>query len=341
MAYDVVCIGNAIVDLISGVGEDFVANNGLDKGGMMLVDAAESARRRSLVSDVAMAPGGSAANTAACLASLGSRVAFVGKVGNDALGAFFRDGMREIGVDFLCEVDHEEVATANCLALVTPDGERTMSTFLGACTHLSVADIPEKAIAEAKLVFIEGYLLDSPHSAAAVEEIFDIAISGGTTIAITLSDSRCVERNRTVFDRLTGHWECGVVIANEKEIRALHEAENTSDALEKAGMFQALTVVTLGSKGATSVKGDPTGRKPTETEKVAAEPVDEIVDLVGAGDAFAAGFLHGYVDGEYTRDALAIGAKCASVVIQGQGARPSVKLSDAVYGKVNKELAYA
>ncbi|MBY3433887.1 adenosine kinase [Rhizobium laguerreae] len=341
MAYDVVCIGNAIVDLISAVGEDFVGRNSLDKGGMMLVDAAESAKRRSLVSDVAMTPGGSAANTAACLASLGSKVAFIGKVGNDALGAFFRDGMREIGVDFLCEVDHEDVPTANCLALVTPDGERTMSTYLGACTHLSVSDLPEQAIAEAKLVFIEGYLLDSPHSAAAVEEIFDVAISGGTTIAITLSDSRCVERNKAAFDRLTRHWECGIVIANEKEIRALHGTDSTDDALAAAARFQALTVVTLGSKGATSIKGDPLGRKPTESEKVLAEPVDEIVDLVGAGDAFAAGFLHGYVTGEYTRDALAVGAKCASVVIQGQGARPSVTLSDAVYGKVNKELACA
>jgi sugar/nucleoside kinase (ribokinase family) len=288
-----------------------------------------------------MAPGGSAANTAACLASLGSKVAFVGKVGNDALGAFFRDGMREIGVDFLCEVDHEDVPTANCLALVTPDGERTMSTFLGACTHLSVADIPEKAIAEAKLVFIEGYLLDSPHSAAAVAEIFDIAIANGTTVAITLSDSRCVDRNHAVFDRLTSHRECGIVIANEKEIRALHKAVTTDAALDAAAQFKALSVVTLGSKGATSVKGDPTDRTPTEIERVLAEPVDEIVDLVGAGDAFAAGFLHGYVSGEYSRDALTIGAKCASVVIQGQGARPSVKLSDAVYGKVNKELAYA
>jgi sugar/nucleoside kinase (ribokinase family) len=341
MAYDVVCIGNAIVDLISGVGEDFVVNNGLDKGGMMLVDAAESARRRSLVSDVAMTPGGSAANTAACLASLGSKVAFVGKVGNDALGAFFRDGMHEIGVDFLCEVDHQDVPTANCLALVTPDGERTMSTYLGACTHLSPSDLPEQAIAEAKVVFVEGYLLDSTHCAAAVEEIFDIACANGTTIAVTLSDARCVDRNHAAFEWLASHWECGIVIANEKEIRALHKAVTTDAALDVAGKLKATSVVTLGSKGATSVKGDPTGRTPTEIERVLAEPVDEIVDLVGAGDAFAAGFLHGYVSGEYTRDALAIGAKCASLVIQGQGARPSVKLSDAVYGKVNKELAYA
>ena len=341
MAYDVVCIGNAIVDLIANVGDGFIGDNGLDKGGMMLVDADESARRRMLVPDVAMTSGGSAANTAACLASLGSKVAFVGKVGNDALGSIFREGMRDIGVDFLCEADHEDIPTANCLALVTPDGERTMSTYLGACVHLSPSDLPEKAISEAKIVFIEGYLLDSPHSAKAVEEVFAIAIANGTTIAITLSDARCVERNQAVFERLTSHWECGIVIANEKEIRARHTTANTSDALASAAKFAAISVVTLGAKGATSIKGDPLDRKPTEVEKVLADPVAEIVDLVGAGDAFAAGFLHGYGSGEYTRDALTIGAKCASVVIQGQGARPSVKLSETVYGKVKKEMVHA
>lgn len=334
MAYDVVCIGNAIVDLISGVGEDFIGRNGLDKGGMMLVDATESARRRSLVPDVAMTPGGSAANTAACLASLGSKVAFVGKVGNDALGAFFRDGMREIGVDFLCEADHEEIPTANCLALVTPDGERTMSTYLGACIHLSPADIPKEAVEGAKIVFIEGYLLDSPSSYAAVRSIFEIAGAAGTQIALTLSDSRCVERHVERFHQLATHWDCDIVIANEKEIMALHTASTTDDAIEAAAARINLSVVTLGARGAVSAgKGN--------VERVQAEPVEEIVDLVGAGDAFAAGFLHGYVNGEYPRDALTVGAKCASVVIQGQGARPSVKLSEAVYGKVKKEIVYA
>jgi sugar/nucleoside kinase (ribokinase family) len=334
MAYDVVCIGNAIVDLISCVGEDFVEDNNLDKGGMMLVDATESARRRALISDVAMSPGGSVANTAAGLASLGSKVAFVGKVGNDQLGQFFRDGMNEIGVDFLCEVDHEDVPTANCLALVTPDGERTMSTFLGACTHLSVSDIPKKAIAEAKLVFIEGYLLDSPHSAAVVDEIFNIARAHGTKVAITLSDSRCIERNQATFERLVAHRECSIVIANEKEIRALLNTDETDTALDAAARLKAISVVTLGSKGAAVVEDG-------VCDRVRAEPVTEIVDLVGAGDAFAAGFLHGYVVGEYSRDALTIGAKCASIVIQTQGARPSVRLVDEVYGKVNKELVYA
>jgi sugar/nucleoside kinase (ribokinase family) len=331
MAYDVVCIGNAIVDLIATIEDRFIGENSLDKGGMMLVDAEESKRRRALVTDIAMTPGGSAANTAACLASLGSKVAFVGKVGNDALGSFFRNGMKEIGVDFVCETDHHYIPTANCLALVTPDGERTMSTYLGACTHLSISDIPEAAIAEAELVFIEGYLLDSPHSTEAVEKIFEIAISAGTPIAITLSDSRCVERNRDTFARLTGHWECDIVIANEKEIRALYKTDSTTEALAVAAKFQAISVVTLGAMGATAIVDE-------TSHRIKAEPVEEIVDLVGAGDSFAAGFLHAYINGEHLRDALTVGAKCAAVVIQQQGARPTTSLRDAVCEKT-KECA--
>lgn len=334
MAYEVVCIGNAIVDLIANVGDGFIADNGLDKGGMMLVDADESARRRALVPDVAMTPGGSAANTAACLASLGSKVAFIGKVGNDALGAYFREGMQEIGVDFLCEADHEDIPTANCLAVVTPDGERTMSTFLGACIHLSPADIPKEAIETAEIVFVEGYLLDSPSSYAAVKTVFEIAGASGTRIALTLSDSRCVERHLERFHQLATHWDCDVVIANEKEIRALHRASTTDDAVEAAAARINVSVVTLGSRGALAAgRGD--------VERVSAIPVESVVDLVGAGDAFAAGFLHAYVRGEYLRDALSVGAKSAAVVIQGQGARPSVKLSEAIYGKVKNEMVYA
>ncbi|MDW9481137.1 adenosine kinase [Sinorhizobium meliloti] len=325
MAYEVVCIGNAIMDLIATVDDDVIERNGLDRGGMMLVDADESARRRALVADVAMTPGGSVANTAACLASLGTKVAFIGKVGTDALGAFFRDGMRDIGVDFLCNADHEEVPTANCLALVTPGGERTMSTYLGACVHLSPADIPKDVIEAAQIVFVEGYLLDSPTSYAAVNSIFEIAGESGTRIALTLSDSRCVERHAERFHQLATHWDCDVVIANENEIKALHTATTTDDAVEAAAARSNVSVVTLGPRGAVAV-----GRG--NVERVSATRVESVIDLVGAGDAFAAGFLHAYVRHEHIRDALTVGANCAAVVIQGKGARPSVKLSEVIYG---------
>lgn len=334
MTYDVLCVGNAIVDLISDVSETFVLDNGFDKGGMMLVDSAESARRLALAPNVAMTPGGSVANTAACLASLGSKVGFVGKVGADPLGAFFRDGMREIGVDFLCEEDHAEIATANCLAVVTPDGERTMSTFLGACVQLSPSDIPEDAIRRAKLVFLEGYLLDSPYSYDAVRRVLEIAAESGTNIALTLSDSSCVERHLERFRELYGHSECNVVIANENEIKALYTTTETDDALDACTKTPKISVVTLGAKGAAVVQGG-------YSDKIDAEPVTKIVDLVGAGDAFAAGFLHGYVNGVHLRDALTIGAKCSSIIIQGQGARPSVKLADVLYGAEDTEMAVA
>lgn len=328
MKYDVLCIGNAIVDLISRVDEEFIDVNGFPKGGMTLVDAVESLRRLSLVPAPSKAPGGSVANTAACLASLGARVGFVGKVGSDDMGAFFRESMSEIGVDFLCETDHSDIPTANCLAFVTPDGERTMSTFLGACVHLSVADIPVSAVEEAEIVFVEGYLLDSPSSFAAVRHVLDIARASGTRVALTLSDSRCVERHRSAFSELAAR--CDIVIANEKEARALFG----SDCVETPDMIVTrvadVAVVTCGARGSMAVA--PTG-------SIASGPatVSRIVDLVGAGDAFAAGFIHSYVEGEKLADCLSVGSKCAAVVIQQQGARPSVNLREAVYGTIANE----
>lgn len=334
MTYDVLCIGNAIVDLISRVDEDFVTANGFDKGGMMLVDADESGRRIALVPDLAMSPGGSVANTAACLASLGSKVGFIGKVGNDPLGAFFKEGMQSLGVDFLCADDHSDIATASCLAVVTPDGERTMSTYLGACVHLNADDVPEEAVANAEIVFIEGYLLDSPSSYAAVRKVFDIAGKHGTKIALTLSDAGCVDRHNVRFFQLASHPDCHVVIANEREITALYGTSTTDGAIKDTQWRPYTSVITLGSKGAVAVGNH-------AVERVSAAPVERIVDLVGAGDAFAAGFLHAYVRGEDNWDALGVGAKCAAVVIQGQGARPSVNLKDAVYGHVDNTKVFA
>lgn len=330
MSYDVLCIGNAIVDLIARADDAFLNENGLTKGGMMLVDAEESERRIALVSELTMTPGGSAANTAACLASLGSKVGFVGKVGDDELGAYFRQGIEELGVDFICESDHDDIPTANCLAVVTPDGERTMSTFLGACVHLSPDDIPEDAVAEAEIVFVEGYLLDSPSSYAAVKKVFDIAEKHGTNIALTLSDAGCVDRHAVRFFQLANHKNCHIVIANESEIKVLSGASTTETAIKDNQWRDHITVITLGAHGAAAVGYH-------EVERVSAAPIKEIIDLVGAGDAFAAGFLHAYVRGDYTRDALGVGAKCAAVVIQGQGARPNRDLAEAVYGIAKKD----
>jgi sugar/nucleoside kinase (ribokinase family) len=334
MAYDVLCIGNAIVDLISRVPEDFISKHGFAKGGMTLVDADESGRRISLVPELSMTPGGSVANSAACLASLGSKVGFIGKVGNDPLGAFFREQMVAAGVDFLCEEDHEEVPSASCLAVVTPDGERTMSTFLGACTHLSANDIQADAIRGAKIVFIEGYLLDSPASRGAVEKVIEIASIVGTRIAITLSDARCVERHHQTFVRFLASPSCSLLIGNDREVSALKRTSSVEDAVLAAQAEALLSVITLGAHGAVAAGHD-------RLERVKAVGVDTIVDLVGAGDAFAAGFLHAYIRGEDDRDSLSVGAKCAAVVIQQQGARPNSRLEAAVYGYTDETKVFA
>jgi len=332
MAYDVVCIGNAIMDLIANVDEEFVSSNGFARGGMTLVDGAEARRRRSMVEIAATAPGGSVANTAACLASLGSRVAFVGKVGRDSLGSLFADGMHELGVHFFCDNAHEDIDTASCLAVVTPDGERTMSTYLGACVHLAPEDIPADAIANAKVVFIEGYLLDSPSSSAAVEHAVRIAEGSGTRVAITLSDAACVARHRERFAELS--QRCYILIANEKEIAEFRGTSGGAEAAIRTIPESLISVVTRGKDGATVEQHG-------SVDHARAVPVERIVDLVGAGDAFAAGFLHAHVSGDTHRDALTVGAKCAAIIIQGQGARPSVRLRDAVYPHLDDKRVFA
>jgi sugar/nucleoside kinase (ribokinase family) len=332
MAYEFVCIGNAIVDLISPVNEDFIERNGLSKGSMMLVDADESARRLALLGGVSMAPGGSAANTAACLASLGrpgsasglSPVAFLGKVGADPLGTFFKDGMRALGVDVIPVGDHPDLATANCLAMITPDRERTMSTHLGACVGLGPDDVDPRVIAGAEMVFVEGYLLDSPTSALAVRKVVEIAEASGTDVALTLSDAACVRRNLEGFRAIAGSHACRLVFANEREAIGFHGGVTIEDALAVA-TADPMTVVTLGKRGAVAVV------EPGAVIRAPAAPVKEIVDLVGAGDAFAAGFLHGYAYRHSARAALAVGAECAGIVISGPGARPSTPLREVLY----------
>lgn len=331
MKYEFLCVGNAIVDLIAQVNEEFIDQNGLEKGSMALVNAEESARRLGMTPDVLMEAGGSAANTAACLASLGNKVAFVGKVGNDTLGSFFKESMSNLGIDFICRDDHDDVATANCLAVVTPDGERTMSTFLGACTHLGPEDIDEDIVASAGCIFIEGYLLDSPSATSAVDKLLEIAARREIPVALTLSDANCVRRHHAKFLEIEQHPRCIVVIANEKEMSAMRSTDSVLDAVFKCRDFPALSVVTLGKHGSVVVDAD-------NVEKFEAEPVEKIVDLVGAGDAFAAGFLHTLHFGVFPglgfspkkqRVGAAMGAKCAAVVISGKGARPSVNLAMA------------
>ncbi|MNU37263.1 Ribokinase [compost metagenome] len=328
--YEILSIGNAIVDILSHVGENFISTHALDKGTMRLVDEAQSKAMLSTLAGTMQAPGGSAANTAACVASLGATSAYIGKVAEDDLGLAFRQGMGEAGVDFSGGELHEGVSTANCLAVVTPDGERTMSTFLGACRELSAADISEELVAASKILFLEGYLLDSPKSSAALQKAADDASTNGTLVALTLSDANCVRRNSMAFRSLINDGRGGhvdVLIANEKEIAALLEvlgieAEDTERAISICrDRFDFTTVVTLGPEGAVSISGK-------TVTAVPAIPVDRIVDLVGAGDSFAAGFLVGHARGLPAEECLKLGAACASEIITTDGARPLRPLSE-------------
>ena len=322
--YEILSIGNAIVDILSHVDEEFLTRHSLEKGAMRLVDEATSRALLSTLSDTLQASGGSAANTAACIASLGASSAYIGKVADDELGHAFREDMGRAGVDFGSGEPFDAVATANCLAVVTPDGERTMSTFLGACRELSKNDISEHLVASSRIVFLEGYLFDNASSAKALHAAAHIARSAGREVALTLSDANCVRRNRELFKSMLVDGLVDVLIANEKEISALLEdvlAEITAhEAIEFCRSFSFITVVTLGPHGAAVIADGEVSRAP-------AFVVDAVIDLVGAGDAFAAGYLVGHARGLPPLECLTLGAACAAEIITTNGARPNRPLS--------------
>lgn len=314
--FDVLSIGNAIVDMIADVEHDFLDTNGLTKGSMMLVDAEESTRRRGLLgtAPVRLSSGGSAANTAAAIASLGGRSAYIGKVASDDLGVFFRQDMQGIGVHIAGQGNEPSAPTANCLAMITPDGERTMSTFLGACQELDRNDVDPR-LSDTRLIFLEGYLLDAPRSNGALWAAAHAAKRDGCKVALTLSDRYCVQRNRGQFMQLVGKGVIDVLIGNETEV------EEFLTDFPVAYLGRTKLVVTLGSKGSTVVDKDGT------KTFAAAAPVPKVVDLIGAGDAFAAGFLYGYVRGLQDAQSLALGNRTAAVVVESKGARPHTPLT--------------
>jgi sugar/nucleoside kinase (ribokinase family) len=330
--YEILAIGNAIADVLGHVPETFLTDLALEKGAMRLVDAKASAALLAAMEThsttrLQTAAGGSAANTAACIGLLGGRAAYIGKVADDALGAFFRESMEAAGVDFYCSAPHDSVPTATCVAAVTPDGERTMSTHLGACRELGPDDVDERLVLSAELVFLEGYLLDSPSSSAALLKACEVARSVGIPVAISLSDGNCVRRHLPVLRHLVEKNLINVILANDREIAALFEVASAEEAFPiiLRELFQTC-VVTLGGDGAAIVEGfgDELDHDPAiHVARVPAGRVEKIVDLVGAGDSFAAGYLLGYVRWGDDMRAAALGAACAANVISGSGARPA------------------
>jgi sugar/nucleoside kinase (ribokinase family) len=322
--FDVLCIGNAIVDVLARVEDSFLARHGLTKGMMRLIDEETAENLYRDMGPAIEISGGSAGNTAAGIASFGGRAAYFGKVKNDQLGDVFTHDLRAQGVNFDSLHASTGPATARSFILVTPDGERTMNTYLGACVNLTTADIDPAIVASSQVTYLEGYLWDRPEAKEAFECAARIAREAGRKTAITLSDSFCVDRHRDSFlDLIRGRID--IVFANESEICSLYQTSDFEAAREKARADCEVAVLTRSELGSIIVQGD-------QTWKVAAHAVPKVVDATGAGDLFAAGFLHGLTTGKPLDLCARLGALAAAEVISHLGARPEVKLATHARG---------
>jgi sugar/nucleoside kinase (ribokinase family) len=319
--YDVLGIGNAIVDVLARTDDDFLVKQNMPKGSMSLIDEARAKSIYDAMGPSTEVSGGSAANTIAGVASFGGRAAFVGKVRDDHLGKAFTHDIRSSGVAFNTTPAKSGPATARSYILVTPDGERTMNTYLGAAQNLSPDDVAEEEIAAAKIIYLEGYLWDPKDAKEAFRKAAKIAHEAGRTVALTLSDSFCVDRYRSEFIALVRDRVVDLLFANESELKSLYETADFDTAFSALQKDAKLAVVTRSEKGAIVVEGD-------NAEAVPAAPVERIVDLTGAGDLFAAGFLHGLAKGFPHVTSARLGALAAAEVISHLGARPARRLAD-------------
>src|SRR5438876_1229252 len=317
--FDVLGIGNAIVDVIARTEDDFLLKQGMHKGGMQLIDQARASAIYDAMGPAVEISGGSAANTIVGVASLGARAAFVGKVRDDELGRVFGHDIRAAGVAYGTPPASAGPSTARCYVLVTPDGERTMNTYLGAAQDLHPNDIDEDAIAAAQIIYLEGYLWDPPRAKEAFLKAAKIAHAAERDVALTLSDAFCVDRYRLEFLDLIRAGTVDLVFANERELHSLYETADFDTALDALRNDARLAVVTRSEKGCLIVTRE-------ETSAVPASPVERLVDATGAGDLFAAGFLVGLARGADYRDAARLGALVAAEVIQHLGARPETSL---------------
>jgi sugar/nucleoside kinase (ribokinase family) len=320
--FEVLGIGNAIVDVLSRTDDAFLARHRLIKGSMRLIDAAEAANLYGAVGPATESSGGSAANTVAGVASLGGRAAFIGKIADDELGAIFRHDLRSLGVTFETPPSDGGQPTARSIIVVTPDGERTMNTFLGAAKALGPKDIDPGLAAGARIVFLEGYLWDPPEAKAAFRRAAEIAHSAGRLVALTLSDPFCVDRYRSEFLDLIRKRTVDIVLANKAELKSLYETGDFGTGLAALGGDCPLAAVTASEDGAYVLLG---GR----VDHVPAQPVGRLVDATGAGDLFASGFLLGLARDLPPTGAAALGTFAAAEVISHIGARPAVPLEAA------------
>lgn len=317
--YDILGIGNAIVDVVAQADEAFLSRHDMHKGAMQLIDSTAADILYAAMPPGLESSGGSVANSCAVAAGLGSRVAYIGKVADDQLGGVFRHDINAVGVHFPTTPLSGGAPTARCLILVTPDGQRTMNTFLGACVTLTAGDVDPALVAASAVTYLEGYLFDPPEAQAAFRKAAAAAHAAGRQVALSLSDAFCVNRHRAAFLELVAD-HVDILFANEAEITALYERNSFEEAAEAARKDVALAVLTRSEAGSLILRG-------VESVAVAAEST-RVVDTTGAGDAYAAGFLAGLTSGRGLAQCGRIGGMAAAEVISHYGARPETDLRE-------------
>lgn len=321
MSLDVVGIGNAIVDVLARTEDSFLEEHNLTKGSMALTSADDAEKLYAAMGPAVEVSGGSAANTIAGIAALGGSAGFIGKVADDQLGEVFSHDIRSLGVEYSTAPSNTGTPTARSFILVTPDAERTMNTFLGACQELGPKDVDENLIARGKILYLEGYLWDPEEAKKAFLKAMDFAHKAGNKVALTLSDSFCVDRFHAEFRELVEN-QVDILFANEAEIKALYGEEDFDKAAQKAAEHLHLTILTRSEKGAVILADG-------QRIEVPAYPTT-LEDATGAGDLYAAGFLYGYTQGYELEVCGKIAAICASEIISHVGARPEVDLAELV-----------
>ncbi len=324
---DVVAIGNAIVDIIAPAPDSLIVEEGLTKGGMQLVDAPRADALYARMGAAHEASGGSAANTIAGMAALGRKCGFIGQVADDQFGKVFSHDIRAIGVDFTTPMRGEEPPTAQCLIFVTPDGQRTMNTFLGASQFLPATALDRTMIEKAAVLYLEGYLWDPEEPRAAMREAIAIARAAGRKVAFTLSDNFVIDRHGDDFRALLTDGKIDILFANDGEIRTLMQTDDFEAAVAAAAPLVKTLVVTRSEHGALAISCG-------QRCDVPAEPIAKVVDTTGAGDLFAAGFLSGQAEGRSLAECLTMGAVCAAEVISHYGPRPEADLKALVAARL-------
>jgi len=316
--FDVLCVGNAIVDVIAQCSDDFLSSNNLQKGSMRLISAEESTTLYGQIKNPTQCSGGSAANTAAGISSFGGRASFIGRTQNDAIGKLFADDLGSTGVKYFPALSgNSSLPTATSIILVTEDGERTMNTCLGISPEIHESDITDELIKSARMIYIEGYLWDMETTKQSIRKALTIANNNDISVALTLSDSFCVKRHYNEFhDLIKNHID--ILFANEAELLALCETEEAENAAAKIQGKCKLVLVTRGEKGCSIIHNNVVSHVPTKQ----LQPVD----TTGAGDLFAAGFLYGYSNGINVEKCVQLGHHAASEIIMQYGARPKTPL---------------